>query len=244
MQIIEFFNNQATRYSADYFATYAMQQLWHNLNFMQIKPEIILDAGCGNGRAIFHLQKLYPQSKILACDKAKNMLQKIPQTENLKLISTDISQFYYEHKIDFILANLLWPWCNLRSSLISFQKATRENALLLFSYILPMSQEKILANSWDMHNIADLMINYGFAETVIQSERQTLVYDNLGAAQKEFFDSGLSLLFDVNQYLYQIGSKWHLDVEFIYGHSWRNDAQYFKSADGNINIPFQAIKKK
>ena len=103
------FNRAATSYSAtaklqQRVADRLLEQIGHLL------PDAfngrLLDAGCGTGYCLQHLQALFPGSTIIGLDFAEHMLRQLPLDTQPRCINADIEQLpLADNSIDVTISN-------------------------------------------------------------------------------------------------------------------------------------------
>ena len=111
----------------------------HLLEHISLKPQTILEIGCGTGGLSAHLIKKFPDSKIILSDISEQMLSvcrqnigKIPayRVVDADNIPADIGSF------DLIISNLALQWVmNLPSVLQNLIKALNPGGTLCFSIL-------------------------------------------------------------------------------------------------------------
>ncbi|MDQ1362279.1 MAG: malonyl-CoA O-methyltransferase, partial [Pseudomonadota bacterium] len=70
------FNDKASVYESSAILQREVgQRMLERLDYVALKPEVVLDAGCGTGRGTQSLMKRYRSAQVLAVDVSMNMLQ-------------------------------------------------------------------------------------------------------------------------------------------------------------------------
>ncbi len=104
--------------------------------------------------------------------------------------------------VELICSNLALPWVGrLDTALQEFQRVLARGGLLMFTTLGPDSLTELRAALGpaaaraihpfvDMHDIGDLLVRSGFADPVMDMERLTLTYRDLGALLSELHAGG------------------------------------------------------
>lgn len=178
-------------------------RMLERLEYMRIKPSIILDVGVGTGFSIPGLFALYPQAKLLALDLSQQMLQRT--ANRLKWYQRPFRRLYTicgdaEHlpladqSVDMIFSSLTLQWCtDLENTFAEFRRVLRPGGMLLFSTFGPDTLRELRA-SWahvddhahvspfyDMHDLGDALVRARMAEPVMDVDRFTLTYPDVMA---------------------------------------------------------------
>ncbi len=171
-----------------------LSRLLERLDWVRLKPERILDLGCGTGPAIPSLRKRYPGSRVIALDLAERMLAQARKRYGLMqrkwLIHADFEALpLKDDSIDLLFSSLALQWSNdLPAVLRECRRVGREGGLLQFT-TFGVDTLKELRAAWaavddrphvhdflDLHDIGDMMIGAGLREPVVDVETITLEY--------------------------------------------------------------------
>lgn len=189
------FNRSALSYNkAAVLQHEVLERLTERLDYINLKPNTILDIGCGTGKGIKRLNKQYSKAKVIGFDLAFNMLQQSKKEFGLlnksRLINADMEKLpIQKDSIDLIFSNLAIQWVNdLEQTLQEFKRIGRSEGLLMFTTFGPNTLWE-LNDSWqkidqtphvhrfiDMHDIGDILVRSGFAEPVMDSETIAMQY--------------------------------------------------------------------
>jgi len=183
-------------------------RMLERLKLIRLSPEVILDAGCGNGRRFTELKQRYPQARLIGVDQSERFLAqarahiKPPWWQRLlpfkagqgrtELILADLSRTgLAPESVDLIWSNLAIHWhCAPHDVLHEWSRVLRPNGLAFFSGWGPATAQEIrqaLARAdlktqtlplVDMHDLGDIMVEQGFADPVMDQETITLTYDH------------------------------------------------------------------
>ncbi len=185
-------------------------EMLSRLDLVKIKPQVILDAGCGTGHASFALQKKFRRSQVVSLDIALAMLQKTHQQQPLfnkvfgqkNLICADIERLPVLSKsMGLVWSNLALQWCNdLDAAFGEIARVLLPNGLLMFSTFGPDTLKELRVASSrnhtsvsrfiDMHDIGDALTRAGFSAPVLDVERYTLTYDDVKSVMKDLKSIG------------------------------------------------------
>ena len=194
--------NRAAR---DYDAAAVLQkkvreEMLSRLDLVKLKPQTILDAGCGTGHGGLSLSKKFKAARVVALDVAPVMLHVAQANQSLiqrylkplQPICADIEQLPLAgDSVELAWSNLAIQWCNdLDAAFTEFHRVLKPEGLLMFSTFGPDTLRELrLASSQDnttsvsrfidMHDIGDALVRAGFSAPVLDVERYTLTYDTV-----------------------------------------------------------------
>ena len=180
-------------------------EMLSRLDLVKIKPQVILDAGCGTGHGSFALQKKFSSVQVISLDIALGMLQKTQQQQPLlskifkqkNLICADIEHLPLANSsLGMVWSNLALQWCNdLDGAFNQIARVVQSNGLLMFSTFGPDTLKELRAATnngnthvsrfIDMHDIGDALTRAGFSAPVLDVEHYTLTYDDVKAVMKD-----------------------------------------------------------
>ena len=196
------------------------EEMLSRLDWVSLKPNTILDAGCGTGAASHALQKRYPHAQVVSLDFALAMLQKTRDRDFLArlllqcqrligrkahhVLCADIERLpLANNSIDLLWSNLAMQWCNdLDATFSEFHRVLRPQGLLMFSTFGPdtLKELRVASQSYpgvtsvsrfiDMHDIGDALIRAGFSAPVLDVERYTLTYDDVKSVMRDLKSIG------------------------------------------------------
>jgi malonyl-CoA O-methyltransferase len=177
-----------------------LERMLERLDVVALKPQYILDAGCGTGQGGRRLAAHYRNSQVLALDFSLPMLQTAERKlswiqRNLgkrhRFVCADIEALPIQTgKLDLIWSNLALQWCNdFDAAFGEMHRILQPEGLLMFSTFGPdtlMELRQATNNSHthvsrfiDMHDIGDALVRAGFSAPVMDVERFTLTYDDV-----------------------------------------------------------------
>ena len=195
------------------------EEMLSRLDFVNMQPQFILDAGCGTGAASLALQHKFKHAQVVSLDFALPMLQKTKQNlgdlgliNALKnffspkaqhLLCADIEHLPLAEKtFGLIWSNLAIQWCNdLDQAFQEFYRVLQPEGLLMFSTFGPDTLKELRAATStenhtsvnrfiDMHDIGDALVRAGFSAPVLDVERFTLTYDDVKSVMKDLKNIG------------------------------------------------------
>lgn len=180
------------------------------LQYIKLKPRLILDAGSGTGFGSRLLRERYAGSHVVELDIAPGMLrasrQKQPGWKRLlpflaaeQQICGDIEALPLRAgSVDMIWSNLALQWCNdLDAAFAGMCSALEIGGLLMFSTFGPDTLKELrlafgaldgdthVNRFLDMHDIGDALVRAGFAAPVMDMETITLTYDDLAGLMRD-----------------------------------------------------------
>jgi len=208
---------QAFDRAADNYEQFAVLQnevcnrLLEKLEVVNIKPQLILDAGAGTGAAIPALLSRYRKAQLVALDLSENMLHKSGRHGGLfrspHLVCADIERLpFSENTFDLVFSSLSMQWCNdLNAALLEAKRVLKPGGLFVFTTFGPDTLKE-LRHSWskvddanhvnqfiDMHDIGDALLQDGFAEPVMEAEMLTVTYNTVDEIMRDLKAIGASV---------------------------------------------------
>jgi malonyl-CoA O-methyltransferase len=180
-------------------------EMLSRLDLIKIKPQVILDAGCGTGHGSFALQRKFGRAQVVSLDIALGMLQKTHQQQPLlsrffkqkNLICADIEELpIASSSLGMVWSNLALQWCNdLDGAFNQIARVLQPNGLLMFSTFGPDTLKELrtatnngnthVSRFIDMHDIGDALTRVGFSAPVLDVEHYTLTYDDVKALMRD-----------------------------------------------------------
>jgi malonyl-CoA O-methyltransferase len=205
---IEHVRRAFERASAEYDRAAVLQadvrgRLLARLADLELKPRVIVDAGCGTGHASRALKRLYPRARVIALDIAPGMLRAAGQQRGWlrrfdRVCADALHMPFGNASIDLIYSNLLLQWCNDPDAVFAeFGRVLRPGGFLAFSSFGPDTLKELRA-AWasvdgythvnrflDMHDVGDAMVRAGLSAPVLDVEHFTLTYEDALALMKD-----------------------------------------------------------
>ena len=172
------FNKQAVDYEDATPVQAQMAQHLHNLIKKQCvnrNIDMILEAGCGNGRLTSHLVELFPHATIIAVDLAPDMLT-IAKTRcpSINTVCADIEEFIQQGQTyDLIVSNATIQWChNPKLAIQKMLKKLNLHGLMIHSTFGPQT-------------FTELRCAFEAAYTALDIPQQSHLLDILSTSQWE-----------------------------------------------------------
>jgi malonyl-CoA O-methyltransferase len=179
------------------------EQLLDRLAYARLRPEVIVDAGCGTGHAGRALKRRFRRARVIAVDLATNMLRAAGRRQtwftHFDRVCADAARLpLADGSVDLIYSNLMLQWCNdLDAVLAEFRRVLKPHGLLTFSTFGPDTLKELRA-AWaaaderthvnrfiDMHDVGDAVVRAGLAEPVLDVEYFTLTYDDTRSLMRD-----------------------------------------------------------
>lgn len=257
------------------------RRMLERLDLMRVRPSVILDAGAGTGIHSKALAQRY-QCRVAALDIAHAMLLVARQrssfsskwfTRRQTFVCGDMESLPLRTgSVDMIFSNLGLQWCNdLDRALSEFCRVLKPGGLLMFSTFGPDTLTELRA-SWnkvdqhnhvnafiDMHDIGDALVRARFANPVMDVERHTLTYPELGTLLHDLKSIGAHNVTAGRPHgltgkgrLRQLTAAYEnyrtdgvlpASYEVIYGHAWTPATMPQQtSRDGVVSIPLSSLR--
>jgi malonyl-CoA O-methyltransferase len=178
-------------------------RLLARLDYVKLRPQVIVDVGCGTGHASRALKRRYPRSFVIALDIAPGMLQAAARQRGwlrrFERLCADAQRLpLADASVDFLYSNLMLQWCDDLDALLSeFRRVLKPRGLLAFSTFGPDTLKE-LRDAWasvddhthvhrflDMHDIGDALVRAGLSEPVLDVEPFTLTYTDALALMRD-----------------------------------------------------------
>ena len=165
------------------------------LSTLKLQPRTILDLGSGTGKSVLELQKIFPQTKVIACDISLPMLL---QNQKPFSVCTDAEQLAIkDESIDVIFSTSTFQWCEeLIKVFAECFRVLKKKGAIVFSTFGPDTLYE-LRQSWtqvdqgyhvhtfiDMHHIGDMLLANQFMDPVVDREMIVIEYQKL----RQLFD--------------------------------------------------------
>lgn len=187
-------------------------RMLERLDYVRLQPTNILDVGAGTGYCTRHLRARYPAARVYAMDIAEDMLRHarrlLPWRQRWRnrpaFFAADAESLPLRDAcVDLIVSNLTLQWCpDLTRTLTEFRRVLRPDGLLMFTTFGPDTLHE-LRSAWaevdehvhvnrftDMHDVGDALLSAGFAEPVMDADRLTVTYAEVGALMRDLKDIG------------------------------------------------------
>ena len=200
------------RAAASYAAAARLQheieaRLLESLAFHEATPAVVLDVGCGPGRASVALQKRWPKARVLALDLALPMLREArrhatgwnPFARRPEPVCADVRALpLADASADVVFSNLCVQWIDdLPALFAGFRRVLRPGGLLLLSTFGPETLWELrdafaqadatphVSSFADIARFGDALVHAGFRDPVLDRDVLTTHYPDLGALMRE-----------------------------------------------------------
>ncbi len=189
-------------------------RLLERLDFVTLRPERVLDVGCGTGYGLAHLRARYAEATCHALDIAPAMLQtaraRLPQptwAQRLTpgsgrlthLVCADMEQLpLAPSSMHLVWSSLALQWAqDLEATFRGFHHTLAPGGLLIFATFGPDTLKELRAaftaiddaphvnRFTDLHDIGDMLVHAGFSSPVMEMEMLTLTYADLKTLMRD-----------------------------------------------------------
>jgi len=229
------------------------KRLLEKLEFVNLSPARVLDAGTGTGEAILPLQQRFKNIEVVTLDISEKMLLKIADTGTQKVCGDIEALPFTDQCFDLVFSNLMLQWCNdLSAAFAECKRVLKPGGLLLFTTFGPDTLKELRA-SWqqvdaavhvnaflDMHDIGDGLLHTGFAEPVMEAEHITVNYQDVDTLMHDLRAIGANVTSNGHRQglltpnllaklrasyeRFRRGHDLPATYEIIYGHAWQPEA--------------------
>ncbi|OOZ36570.1 malonyl-ACP O-methyltransferase BioC [Solemya velesiana gill symbiont] len=248
------------------------QRMIDRLDLVKLQPEVILDVGAGTGVATAELAKRYRKARVVALDFAYPMLQHARKRGSWlrkpACLCADLDHLpLADQSVDLIYSNAAIQWSNdLDHSFKEFLRVLKPGGLLMFTTFGPDTLKE-LRSAWnqadggshvstflDMHDVGDALMRARFADPVVDVDRLTLTYDDVGGLMKDLKVIGAHnvtterqrgmtgkgrLQVMVRAYeQFRTDGRLPASYEVVYGHAWAPEQ---REQDGVTTVPVSQI---
>jgi len=217
------------------------------LEWMTIKPRIVVDLGCGIGKHTTELRKRYADAMVFALDTSMTMLE-VAQQQKLSCVCADVMRLpFASQSVDLLFANLVFPWqADITAMLRECHRVLHPEGLLIFSALgldtLRELQEIAKPSLMDMHDVGDLLLQQ-FADPVLDVNYYTLNYADQSKMFRELqlmgmignIPQNISLTADDD-------GKWPVTFEVIIAHAFAPEMK--RAEDGVVRIPVSQLREQ
>ncbi len=172
-------------------------RLLGRLDLVQLRPQAVLDIGCGTGYDVRKLTKRYPRAQVLGLDIVEAMVQRARRKSGLWNRVSGRCVFscgdaerlpLATSSMDMVISNLMLQWCDPQTMFAEARRVLRSGGLMMFTTFGPDTLRE-LRDAWraaddaphvhafiDMHDLGDMLIHAGFSDPVMDMEQFTLIY--------------------------------------------------------------------
>lgn len=244
------------------------EEMLSRLDWMTVKPQFIVEMGCGTGESLSRLQARYPDANVLALDLSLPMIQQASQSieagqsdaARVACICADAAALpLADQSIDLIYANLLLPWHpDVKALLQEWRRVLRPNGLIMLT-LLGLDTLKEFHNALnhqdmpdlvDMHDVGDFLVAAGFSDPVLDVDRYTLLYRDQQQLVNELRASGMlakdAKIDELQPVSVTEDGRLPVTYEAIFAHAFmpENADTVSPSADGVVRIPLKQLRRQ
>lgn len=246
------------------------------LLLVRLSVKRILDAGSGTGGAGLSLQQKFAGATIVELDFSEKMLARHPvqpirrwlgigRRPRRHPVCADFQNLpVASASIDLVWSNLALHWAqDLPKALAEAYRSLRPGGLLMFSVFGPdtlmelrtasSSGEFRVNQHFDMHDIGDMLVHCGYADPVMDMEKLTLTYNDLGGLLRDLRAHGstavaagvppglrprsgyVRVMANYEQFRGPDG-RLPATLEVIYGHAWKPESRLSPKGKPVIDI--------
>ncbi|NNM60633.1 MAG: malonyl-ACP O-methyltransferase BioC [Steroidobacteraceae bacterium] len=185
------------------------EELLRRLDVVTLSPRLVVDAGAGTGHASRALRRRYPRARVLAVDIALGMLRASRRQQSwwrrFDRVCGDLARLpFADASVDLLYSNLALPWCEPDAALAEARRVLAPGGLFSFTSFGPDTLHELRA-AWssadaqvhvmqffDMHDLGDALVRAGFAQPVLDVERYTVSYADVGGLMGDLQACGAS----------------------------------------------------
>lgn len=179
------------------------RRLEARLDYLALKPKVVVDLGCGNAESLVVLKKRYPKAMLLGVDLSLSMLLHAKRgrifSRKPVLLQADAHSLpLADDSVDVLLASMLLPQCeNSEAVFLEINRVLKPGGAVLFTSLGPDSMKSMLdimktvdPNNerqlfTDMHDLGDMMAVAGLAQPVLDIEYLEITYPSVDAMLNE-----------------------------------------------------------
>lgn len=167
------------------------------------RPAVVLDLGCGPGRASAAMKRRWPQARVIALDLAPGMLARARRQGRwwrpLDLICADAARLpLAEASVDLLFSNLCLQWLDdLPGVLAGFRRVLRPHGRLLLSTFGPATLHELrgafaqadraehVSPFVPIQQLGDALLAAGFRDPVLDRDVFNLTYPDFASLLRE-----------------------------------------------------------
>lgn len=187
------------------------RRLLEHLDPVRLDPKRILDLGAGTGVLAGELARRYRSSEVVALDFAFSMLREARRRaprwfSRQRFVCAQAEQIPLpSSSVDLVWSNLALEWMSDPDRVLAeLARVLRDGGLVMLSTLGPDTLGE-LREAWaevddvthvhgfmDMHDLGDALVRAGFSDVVVDAERPTVLYRDLGQLARELKQMGAS----------------------------------------------------
>lgn len=238
----------------------AGEEMLARLEWMTIKPNVILDIGCGTGELSAQLQTRYPDAHVLALDHSERMIHYARRYTLFSICGDGETLPLRNQSVEMIFVNFLLPWhADVKNLLREWRRVLRPNGLLMFTALGPDTLREVrdyFSAEWlpqlvDMHDFGDVLLQVGFADPVLDVSHFTTTYRDQARLIHELRASGMLAGTAVDfpgpvNIAPSANGTWEVTYEVVYAHAFApaESDTYSVSSDGTVRVPLSQLRHR
>jgi malonyl-CoA O-methyltransferase len=235
---------------AAFLAQEACEEMLSRLDWMTIKPAVIVDAGAGLGELACALAGRYPQAKVYAVDLSGEMLAEAGLAAAIEYRLEDAAKLSLpDHSVDLVCANFLLPWVSdVNACLKEWRRVLAPDGLLMLSALGSGTLQEVqgllpahaLPRLLDMHDLGDALVAAGFADPVMDTARYPVRYHDKQRMQEEWQASGL-----LQSGVTIADIELLVTFEVVHGHAFapKPSSEFRADEDGVVRVPLRHLRR-
>ena len=188
--------------------TRVREELLDRLQWVRVKPSVIVDLGAGTGHASVALKRRYRAARVIAADLSPGMLREAASHRGLlrrfDVVCADAARLPLRTaSSEIVFSNLMLQWCNDPDAVFrECRRVLKPGGLLTYTTFGPDTLLE-LRRAWstvdglthvnrfiDMHDLGDALVHAGFADPVMEMEHITVEYADVAALARDLRFTG------------------------------------------------------
>ncbi len=185
-------------------------RLYERLEHFSLQPRVIVDLGCGSGHGSAELKRRYPKAIVIGLDLAAGMCAQTRKQSRWRRPVFSLQAHAMQlplasRSVDLLISNLTLQWLDdLPGFFRVVRRVLKPGGLLLFSSFGPDTLQE-LRQAWasigeqtrvsefvDQHIVGDWLVAAGFRDPVMDCDRITATYSEVGTLLQDLKSIGAS----------------------------------------------------
>jgi malonyl-CoA O-methyltransferase len=259
--------------ATDFLHAELRDRLLDRLGYVRLAPATVLDLGCGTGGGTAALEARYPGARVVAVDAAAPMCRQAANRPLDGVLCAAAEALpLATGSVDLVYSNLLLQCCpDIGATLAEARRVLRHPGLFTFATLGPDTLIE-LRSAWaatdelphviafpEMHLLGDALVRAGFAEPVVDTERLTVTYPDLGRLAAELRGVGAANPAAGRRRGLTGRGRWArmqaayegfrdaegrlpVTVEVIYGQAWAGEPR--AAVGQETSVPLSAVQRR
>jgi malonyl-CoA O-methyltransferase len=260
-------------------ATRVEDELLGRLGLLGFEPATVLDLGCGTGRATRALRDRYREARVIGVDLAAAMLALAGRRQGwfrrFDRVRADATRLpFADATADLAFASLVLPFVDPPDALFAeVRRVLAPRGYFTFATFGPGTLVELRA-AWaavdgaahvhpfpEMHELGDALVRAGFADPVLDLDRLTVTYADVGALLADLRGSGARNAardrprglggrdrrrrLDAAYETFRQQGRLPASVEVVYGQAWcPGTAPPVRGRRGEATVPLASIGRR